>query len=51
MAGSFVDNGYRGHYDSRPTRSTGSASRGGQYTEYVFAGPEMPAILDGLHRG
>ena len=30
-------------------RSTGSSSDGGQYTEYVFAGPDMPAILEVLH--
>ena len=23
--------------------------RGGQYTEYVFAGPDMPAILEVVH--
>ena len=30
----------------RRPRSTGSTSSGGQYTEYVFAGPDMPAILE-----
>ena len=39
MAGSFVDNGYRAEYEF----SSGSDYRftflGGQYTEYVFAGP------------
>ena len=40
MAGSFVDNGYRG--DVRvlaPARSTAIHFAGGQYTEYIFAGP------------
>lgn len=45
MAGSFVDNGYRAEYEF----SSGSDYRftflGGQYTEYVFAGPRMPDIL------
>jgi alpha-glucosidase len=46
MAASFVDNGYRGHYDfSDPTEYRIQFS-GGQYTEYVFAGPDMPAILN-----
>ena len=45
MAASFVDNGYRGHYDfSHPTEYRIQFD-GGQYTEYVFAGPDMPAIL------
>ena len=45
MAGSFVDNGYRGVYElSRPTELR-TTFTGGQYTEYVFAGPEMPQVL------
>ena len=44
MSGSFVDNGYRGAYDF------GDEIRvrfdGGQWTEYVFAGPRMPDILE-----
>ena len=45
MAASFVDNGYRGSYEfSEPTEYRISF-RGGQYTEYVFAGPDMPEIL------
>lgn len=46
MAGSFVDNGYRGNYEfSDPERYRIHFS-GGQYTEYIFAGPDMPDILE-----
>jgi alpha-glucosidase len=45
MAGSFVDNGYRGSYEFSPTEEYRIHFRGGQYTEYIFAGPDMPAIL------
>ena len=45
MAGSFVDNGYRGHYDLRDPDVYQVGFSGGQYTEYVFAGPRMPDIL------
>ena len=47
MAGFFVDNGYRGRFEF----VHGSAYRyefsGGQYTEYLFAGPAMKDILEG----
>jgi alpha-glucosidase len=45
MAGSFVDNGYRGHFDFTESEEYRISYSGGQYTEYVFAGPEMPEIL------
>jgi alpha-glucosidase len=46
MAGLFLDNGYRVDYDfTAPHEYTVHAS-GGQYAEYVFAGPAMPAILE-----
>ncbi|EWT00396.1 alpha-glucosidase [Intrasporangium oryzae NRRL B-24470] len=46
MSGSFVDNGYRGSYEfSRPTEYR-IGFEGGQWTEYVFAGPSMPGILE-----
>ena len=45
MAGSFVDNGYRGTYEFSPAQEYRITFEGGQYTEYVFAGPHMPAIL------
>jgi alpha-glucosidase len=46
MAGSFVDNGYRAHYDFTETDEYTIRFEGGQYTEYVFAGPSMPEILE-----
>lgn len=45
LAGFFVDNGYKGHVDL----NCGSHYRfefcGGQYTEYIFAGPSLKEIL------
>ena len=46
MAASFVDNGYRGEYEFSRDEEYRLTFRGGQYTEYVFAGPDMPAILE-----
>jgi alpha-glucosidase len=47
MAGSFLDNGYRTSFEfSAPTEYRINAA-GGQYTEYIFAGPDMPDILAG----
>ena len=46
MAASFVDNGYRGAYEFSSTEEYRIVFGGGQYTEYVFAGPDMPAILE-----
>ena len=47
VSGSFVDNGYKGYYDfTAPDRYTVRFD-GGQYTEYVFAGPNIPDILEG----
>lgn len=45
MAGSFVDNGYRGNYEFSAPQEYRIHFAGGQYTEYVFAGPDMPTIL------
>ena len=45
MAASFVDNGYRGAYEFSEAEEYRIVFDGGQYTEYVFAGPDMPAIL------
>ncbi len=45
MAASFVDNGYRGHYDFSDPSEYRIQFDGGQYTEYLFAGPDMPALL------
>ncbi|HET7397858.1 MAG TPA: glycoside hydrolase family 31 protein [Intrasporangium sp.] len=45
MAGSFVDNSYRAYYDFTAAEEYRIAFSGGQYVEYVFAGPSMPGIL------
>ena len=45
VAGSFVDNGFRAHYDFSGAESFQMHFEGGQYTEYVFAGPDLPQIL------
>ena len=39
MAASFVDNGYRASYDFSPPDEYRIHFSGGQYTEYIFAGP------------
>ena len=46
IAGSFIDNGYRGHYDFSPHEEYRVTFEGGQYCEYVFAGPSMPRVLE-----
>jgi alpha-glucosidase len=46
MAASFVDNGYRGSYEFSQSSEYRISFHGGQYTEYVFAGPHMPEILN-----
>jgi alpha-glucosidase len=45
MAASFVDNGYRATYDFSQPEEYAIHFDGGQYTEYIFAGPEMADIL------
>jgi alpha-glucosidase len=46
MAASFVDNGYRGRYDLTEDEEYAVHFEGGQYTEYLFAGPRMADILE-----
>ena len=46
MAAFFVDNAHRGAYDFTGRDSYQVHFSGGQYTEYVFAGPSMPGILE-----
>jgi alpha-glucosidase len=46
MAASFVDNGYRGAYEFSDDEEYRIVFRAGQYTEYVFTGPDMPTILE-----
>ncbi len=45
MAGSFLDNAYRGSYEFSHKQEYRVHFAGGQYTEYIFAGPGMPEIL------
>ena len=45
VSGSFVDNGYRANYEFADAEEYRITFAGGQYSEYVFAGPEMPAVL------
>jgi alpha-glucosidase len=45
MAGFFVDNGYKGNFDFEERDVYSYQFAGGQYTEYVFAGPRMRDIL------
>ncbi|GAA2731239.1 glycoside hydrolase family 31 protein [Pedococcus aerophilus] len=45
MAASFMDNGYRGEYEFSAHDEYRVTFRGGQWTEYIFAGPDMPQIL------
>ncbi|MEU7429913.1 TIM-barrel domain-containing protein [Streptomyces sioyaensis] len=46
IAASFIDNGYQGAYDFTAAHQYRVHFSGGQYTEYVFAGPDMPGILE-----
>jgi alpha-glucosidase len=45
MAGFFIDNAYKGEVDLSPGKLVSYKFSGGQYTEYVFAGPRMDEIL------
>ncbi len=47
MAGFFIDNGYKAHFEFSHRDHYRYVFQGGQYTEYVFAGPSMPSILEG----
>ncbi len=46
LAGFFIDNGYKATFDFTQPHAYRYSFGGGQYTEYVFAGPELPAILE-----
>jgi len=50
VGGSFIDNGYRGFYDFTETESYLVRFDGGQYTEYLFAGPDIASVLHGYTR-
>ncbi|RYZ03164.1 MAG: DUF4968 domain-containing protein [Myxococcales bacterium] len=45
LAGFFIDNGYKASFDFTARERYRYSFHGGQYTEYVFAGPELPDIL------
>ena len=45
VAGFFLDNPYRAHFDFTREEEFTIRFEGGQYTEYVFAGPGMREIL------
>ncbi len=45
VSGSFVDNGYAGHFEFSHAREYRFGFDGGQYTEYIFAAPQMRDIL------
>ena len=47
MAGFFIDNGYKANIDLERRHVLSYQFFGGQYTEYVFAGPAMRDILEG----
>ncbi len=45
MAGLFIDNGYRGNFEFNHQTNYALQFEGGQYSEYIFASPTMPEIL------
>jgi alpha-glucosidase len=45
VGASFVDNGYRAHYDFTRPEEYRVHFAGGQYTEYVFAGPDIRDVV------
>lgn len=46
VAGFFIDNGYKASFDFTERNRYRYLFHGGQYTEYVFAGPDVPSILE-----
>lgn len=47
LSGYFIDNGYKAYFDFTDQPRYRFMFNGGQYTEYVFAGPSMKQILRG----
>jgi len=47
LSGSFIDNGYKANFEFEASDSYRIEFHGGQYTEYVFAGPSMKDVLEG----
>jgi alpha-glucosidase len=46
LSGSFIDNGYKANFEFGASDSYRVEFHGGQYTEYVFAGPSMKDVLE-----
>ncbi len=46
LSGSFIDNGYKANFEFEASDSYRIEFHGGQYTEYVFAGPSMKEVLE-----
>ena len=46
VAGFFTDNGYRGEYEFSRGDEYRVSFHGGQWSEYVFAGPSMGTVLE-----
>jgi len=46
VAGFFVDNPYKAHFDFTNESAYSFHFSGGQYTEYVFAGPTLQHVLE-----
>ena len=46
FAGSFIDNGYKANFEFEASDYYRIELHGGQYTEYVFAGPSMKDVLE-----
>lgn len=46
LSGSFIDNGYKANFEFDASDTYRVEFHGGQYTEYVFAGPSMKDILE-----
>lgn len=46
LSGSFIDNGYKANFEFSARDTYRIEFHGGQYTEYVFAGPSMKQVLE-----
>jgi len=46
ISGSFIDNGYKANFEFEASDQYRIEFHGGQYTEYVFAGPSMKDVLE-----
>ena len=46
LSGSFIDNGYKANFEFEASDHYRVEFHGGQYTEYVFAGPSMKDVLE-----